>query len=238
MTEQTEEKTEEKTQVDIGAIEERARRFEAQLIDANKRLEKFAGIDVEKYHAVLEDYDNLRKEKATGSREEIDALIEDKRKEIEGAYKTHLDEAKNKSLTLEKELKQLRVVDRAKTKAAVKFNEDALDLIQNPIERDLDFIDGAIVVRDAGGELRRSPNDPSKNMDLDEYLDELASRFPSIVKSDYRGGGKPTGQTKSAGGQSSGITTQQYLNMTPNERRQLDTKTRGELARRALGINR
>ena len=100
MTEQTEEKTEEKTQVDVGAIEERARRFEAQLIDANKRLEKFAGIDVEKYHAVLEDYDNLRKEKATGSREEIDALIEDKRKEIEGAYKTHLDEAKNKSLTV------------------------------------------------------------------------------------------------------------------------------------------
>lgn len=237
----TEEAKEEQTPTqqtpDISAIEERARRFEAQAIDAQKQLERFKGIDPEKYRAVMEDYDNLRKEKATGSPEEIDRLIAEKKQEIEGLYKGHLDEAKNRALQLEQELKQLRVVDRAKTKAADRFTTDALDLIQTPIERDLDFVDGEIVVKGDGGEIKRSPQDPSKNMSLDEYLDSLANKFPSIVRSEFRGGAKPTGQQRSGTAQS-GITAQQYMEMSPNERRQLDAKTRGELARKVLGMTR
>jgi len=236
MTDTTEEKPVE-NKVDVAAIEERARRFEAQYTDAQKQMERFKGIDPERYHAILEDYENLRKEKASGSPEEIDRLISEKKQEIEGAYKSHLDEARTKAEQLERELKQLRVVDRAKSKAAARFTTDALELIQSPIERDLDFVDGDIVVKDVNSEIRRSPKDPSRHMNLDEYLDELATKFPSIVKSDFRGGAKPQGERR-GGGTESGISTEQYINMTPTERRQLDSKTRGELARKVLGMNR
>ena len=102
----------EQPKVDVAALEQRAKNFEAKYVDLQKKLESFSGIDPEAHRAMKEDYDNLRRQQAQGDPDAIDRLVSEKQAELESAYKSHLEEARTKASTLEKELKQLRVTDK------------------------------------------------------------------------------------------------------------------------------
>lgn len=221
--------------VDVAALEAKYQREQARAVDLEKKLERFSDIDPDKYRAVLEDYDNLRREKAEGDPQEMERLINEKKAELEERYSSHLTEKDGRISTLEKELKQLRVTDKLLSQAAAKFNDDALSLLKSQIEQEADLLEGEIVIKDKNGEVRVSPQDPRRPMSAEEYLNELASRYPSTVKSDFRGGSKPSGETRN--GHSHGdITVEQYAAMTREEQLQLDPQTRGKLARQALGM--
>lgn len=210
---------------------ERARRFEAMATDFEKR---YKGFDPEEYKAVKEENLLLKKQGAVGDQKKIDELIEAQKQELEKRYSSKYEELEGVTKTQGKELKELRVVSKAMTKAAEVFNTDALPLIRREIESSCDWQDGDIVVLGEDQKPRASKVDPRKNMTIDEYIGELSEKFASCAKPKGKPGVKQNGTADTARGQSSDVTVEKYLKMSPEERRQLPNKDRVRLSQEAL----
>lgn len=186
---------------------QRAQNFEAQMVDLKKQLEGYSDVDPVKYRAVLEDYENLKRDAAAGDREEVDRLISAKESELEDRYQGAFSEKDGKIQTLESELKELRVMNTAKD--ADVFVAEGFELLRPIIDQHTEWKDGRIVVKDADGNVRHSTSNPGQEMPFTEYLKELAGKYPQIVKPDFKGGTKPPGETRN------GTTTSSSDNLTP-----------------------
>lgn len=133
-------------------------------------------------------------EKAKTVKADRDKMLDDKAKEGDpDAIKKIKDEAQNKIAEIEERLnKQLsetsnalkheRVTKGAIQAAAQYFNDDALDLIETKISKHCDWEDGQIVIKDEKGEIRYSETNRREKMTIDEFMKELASKYPSIAK--------------------------------------------------------
>lgn len=212
---------------------ERARRFEAQAVDREKQLERYRNIDPDEYHALKDSVFQYQKKEATTDPAKIDELVQSKAQELEEAYKQQFTEKDSTIQTLEGELKELRVVDRAMSKATSIFNDDALPLIKEEIRKHCDFVDGEIVIRE-GEKLARSKSNPSENMGVEEFLTSLAEKYPSCARPKGVTGTRRPGEQVSGNFDSSTITLARYQEMTNAERAKLDPKTRQRFAAETL----
>lgn len=160
------------------------------------------------------------------SKEERDAMLEDKAnsgdadaiKQIKNEYTTRLLEAEDKLKTntskLESELKQERVSARAMAKAAQLFKDGSIELLKPKIDAACDWEDGEIVIKDEKGEVRRSAADYKKNMTLDEYMSELAEKYPALAQPTAQTGTMKSGEKRSASSNSaSSISLSQFDRM-------------------------
>lgn len=172
----------------------RAQRFEAQLADAQKRLESFKDIDPEAYKAMKEDYDSMRKSSAGNDPKKIDEIVTSKVGEVERRFSNKITELEKRATSAEAKNKRLEVVVPAMSEAAKLINSDALDLVQSLIERDLDFVDGQIIVKNADGTPKASEVDPRvTRMPLSEYLQNITNKYPSIAKPTVKTGTEKPG---------------------------------------------
>lgn len=145
-------------------------------------------------------------EKLKGAKGERDKMLDDKAKTGDpDAIKKIKDELrieladKEESFKKEKaqllaELKSERVVAKGLQAAAALFNSDALDLIQMKIERQCDWDNGNIIIKDDKGEPRYSEKNRREYMSMNEYLEELATKHPSLAKASGTAGFKDSGE--------------------------------------------
>jgi len=195
-------------QAQVDKLTNQLQTWQAKATDYEKR---FNGIDPEAVKAMREDYELLRKEGAVGDKAKIEKLIADKSAEVENRFKTHLTERDQKISTYEKELKTLRVTNIAMQEAAKKFNADQLPLLQREIDSATDFVDGKIVILE-NGKPAYSKKNPSQLMDLPEYMDQLAAKYPSSAKSSMVAGGQTSGTTYTNG--STRLSTAEFMRLT------------------------
>ncbi len=174
---------------------ERARNFEAKLTDYEKR---FNGIDPERYKALNEEVSILRKEAAGGDPRKIEDLISKERHELEQAlekrYSSKLTETETTLKQREGELRRLKVIKPAMIEAAKYFQPDQLSLLEPVIESSLDLEGDEIIVKGKENKPMPSVKEPrNSKMGLDEFFENLVSKYPSSAKSTMQPGGKQAG---------------------------------------------
>lgn len=172
--------------------------WQAKATDYEKR---YSGIDPDAVKAKLEDYELLRKERATGNPQEIDKLIKARELEAEMRvkkdYAKKLEELEGMTSKQASELKQLRVTSVVMKEAAEIFHPSALELIESVVTRDCDWSEEGIFVKGEDGKPKTSTQDPRRTMDVKEYLSTLAQKYEACAKPTAIPGGKQSG-SKSA----------------------------------------
>ena len=179
----------------------KARNEEARAVDYERR---FKGIDPEAVKAEREELANLRREGVGNDPKKLKEFEERTTKEVSERYSGKLTEYETENKTIKAQLKELQVTNTAMTKAASIFNDDALELIQDRVRADCDFQDGKIIVRGSDGKPRPSVKNPREDMGVDEYLETLASKYPSTAKATAIAGGKGGGAKSETNGKGSG----------------------------------
>lgn len=220
------------TRAEYESVLEKARRLEAENVDYSKR---FKGIDPDRVRANQEELDILRRESTGGDPKKIEGLIAQKENELKQTFGKTIDELKGTVGSLTSELKGLRVTNVAVQKAAEIFRADGIPLLRREIEDNCEWDGQAIVVKGADGKPRMSNKDPRQNMSLDEYLGELAEKYPSIAKPRSKSGAMDAGETASSSSHGE-ITPQKYLQMTAAERARLPLHQQRELATQAVRL--
>jgi len=211
-----------------------------KLTTVEKEMEKFKGFDPEAYKATKEELEILRRDNAAGDPKKIDELVAKARKEAEEEsrkrFSDSLTERENKlkekdgALSeVQKELKNLRVIKTAMTKAAAIFTDTEQDLVQAAIEASCDWGENDIIVKGKDGKPRASKKDPNKDMGIDEFLEEFAAAHPSITKSKATGGTMKNGTTTS-GVPKGEITLEVYRGMSNADRAKLEPSLRYKLS--------
>jgi len=195
----------------------RAKRFEGQIADMESKLKPFDGIDLEKLKAHSEELDILKKEKATGSTEDIDKYVSDKEAEVTSRFESTITELQGKVDGLAGENRELKVVDKAMTAIGGLFNDDCHGFIKQIIRKSVHKDAGDFVIKDDEENVRYSKGNPAKKMDLAEYATEISELYPSMAKAKVPAGGKVPGEKLN--GKVSEGTLQSYLRMTPDERK-------------------
>lgn len=214
-------------------IAEKAQRLEAQLVDVQKQLERYKGIDPDAVKSMREDYELLRKESAAGDPKKIEKLLSDKESELNKRYGEKLTEYETRVKQSESELKNLRVTNVAMQKAASLFTDDSLYFVKREVEQACDWDNGDIVVRGADGKPLPSKNDPRQNMGIEEYLTTLASKHPSIAKSNATGGTLKPGTTKPAT-TNGAMSVEAFKALTPAEMSKLPMELRQAMHKQIL----
>lgn len=176
--------------------------LKAQLSEMQSTLQKreealaYQIREVEKLKTVKSDRDKMLNDKAaTGDIDAINKIKADSQAqiaELEEKYKKEL-------LQTQGALKREMVTKQALLKASNIFNdsEDIKDFITYKIEKTCDIVDGKIIVKDDKGEIRYSNENKREQMGLDEYLKELASKNPALVKASGMSGTLQNGTMKS-----------------------------------------
>lgn len=210
---------------------ERARNFEGKLTDLEHR---FSGIDPEKVKNMQAELEQLKKSKATNDPDYLETYKAEIDERYKGEYGSRIETLENELNTARSDLKQLRVIDAAKSMMADEFLPEAGKYLSAQLQKDLDWQDGSIVVLGEDGKPRLSPKTPSKPMTLEEYIDELKSSNPVLVKSNAKSGDRMhthTKPTRGSGGDS-GRTLSDYAKMSNEERKKAFTpRERQRLAR-------
>lgn len=222
---------------EYNAAIEKTRRLEAELVDSKKTLSRYSTLgDPDDIRGKLEDYTIIKRETAGGDPKKIEEIIAREKGEIERAYSKKLSDLETENKTTVSKLKKLQVINPAVQAAAEVFNSDALPLFTGIFEQSLDVDDsGNVFVKDSDGKARRSEKDPRQNMALGEFLQELASKYPSAAKATGNPGVKPAGDKSAAVG-TSGLDAKAYLAMTPQERAKLPAAVRQQLASQIFNI--
>jgi hypothetical protein len=206
--------------------------WQAKATDYEKRFE---GIDPDKAKADSQALKDLMKQQAqSGDKKDVEKLLERVRQEETDRFSGALSSAEKERDEARAHLKHLQVTKTALSKAAALFHEDALEFIESKVTKSCDFEDGDIVVKDDSGKARDG-KDPRKKMSVDEFLEELAEKYPSLAKPIGSGGAKPAG-VKTTGQAAAGeISLDKYLKMTNAERAaRLTNKERMRLSHLAL----
>lgn len=160
---------------------------------------KFKGIDPDKWKTEQEELQTLRRSAAGNDPAKIQEVIDREKGELEKRYSGKYTEQEKRIEELQAEVKTLRVSNVGAQEAiAAGVNESELPLIQREIDAACDFQDGTIVVKDEKGNIRMSPSDPRKRMELKEFVKELEGRFPGCWKPKGQRGGKEQGNEGSA----------------------------------------
>jgi hypothetical protein len=218
---------------------ERARKFEGMSREYEVRLDKYKDVDPEKYHAILEDYDNLRKKQAQGDPQEIDRLIKEKEQEIDARYQkrfgSKVQELEEKTKTYEQQLKELQVTSVVMSQAGQFIQPSSIALLKPFVEKYCQYQDGEVVVLDDKGEVRYSTTNPRERMTVEEFLSEFAENYGIGVDKTRKGTMTSVGNQHGGNGRYSGISVDKFINMTPEERQKLPADVRAQLSDAYLG---
>jgi SepF-like predicted cell division protein (DUF552 family) len=228
------------TAADYEKALERARRFEAQLVDREKQLEKYKDIDPERYKGVLEDYEKLRTKAVGGDPEEINRLVSEKvtetKAQLERNYGKTLTELKAEREELTKRVRNYEVQTPVLSEAPKYIRPASINLLKPLIDAYCHAEDGEIVIKDEKGEIRRSPQDPRLNLTVEEWLSEIAERYDIGVDTRKAGTMQSVGDRNGGNGGRGSLTVYKYLAMSEAERKALPAAENERLSSEALGL--
>lgn len=188
--------TETVAKADFDKVQERAYRFEGMVKTLEKQMEAFKGIDIDALRAKAEEAEQLRTEAAAKDGTKVEELINRVKTEESARYSKKIDELEKEKQSMSTLVQKLQVVQPAMLEAAKRFTANELDLVQSLIERDLTLNEGDIRVRDKDGKVRASAKDPRNLMDITEYFEELAIKYPNIAIAADKAGTMTGGQQR------------------------------------------
>lgn len=224
--------TETVSKAEFEKVLSRAQQFEARVADFEK---KFAGIDPEAAKAHKEEVEILRRESVKADPKKLEEYEGKVRAELDkryGATLTEKEQALNKALG---ELKELRVVDKAVAEASKHFRPEALDIVRMLAQKDLDHVDGKIIVRGQDGKPLPSKANPRNDMDVGEWISNLVQTHSYAALPTAKAGGKEAGERGSASGAT--ISGEEYLKMSQEDRAKLPIDVRRKLFTQVTGVS-
>lgn len=202
----------------------RARRFEAQLADVEKKWNTVKDIDPEAYKGMKEDYDNLRKEAAKGDKGKIEQLVNEARAEAQ----KELDKHKGRIAELEKHRKEYMVVDKVIGIAAGKLIPEALDDAKDYARRFCDAdAEGNIFVKGEDGKPRYVDGSVTEKMGAEHFVNWLVTSKPHWAKVEGSQGARAAGSTAtgSGNGAAKSISIEQLKRMSASDIDKTDLET-------------
>lgn len=171
----------------LTATAEEAATLKAQIAELNKKFEGVDPADYKKLKSKVKEAQKLEAQKDPAKLEEYQAQL---KAEYDELYGSQLDELRSQSTKQAAELKELRLSNLALDKASQIFKKDMLPLIKREILAACDYRDGKVVILGEGkDELRKSPSNPRSEMSIDEFIEELADRYPSAIENRNKPGG-------------------------------------------------
>jgi hypothetical protein len=196
---------------------EKRQRFEAQLVDLQKKLAPFEKVDLAALKAKAEELD-LVKQQSAKTPEDVKALIEAERARVRQEAQDEINQYKTNLDKLTGENKELKVVDRVMAEIGGDFTKDSQVFVKQYVRSAIDINPqtGEYIVKDEKGEPRYSKTDRTKLMSVKEYAAEIASKHPSIAVPTKTSGGMSAGEKTN--GTASDLSTDQWLGMTPAQR--------------------
>lgn len=182
----------------------RAQRFEAKLTDLEKKWDAVKDIDPVAFAAMKEDYDNLRKDAATGDKTKIEQLVGEAR----AAAQKEVDKREKKIAELEAGRREYLVVDKVSSLAAGKLIPEALDDAKDYARRygEVDS-DGNIYFKGADGKARYVEGSVTEKMKPEHFVDWLATSKPHWAKVEGGQGARPAGTAATGGTNGGGAKT-------------------------------
>lgn len=220
------------SKADFDKVKNQMLAWQAKATDLEKR---FDGIDPEKVKADAAALKQLLKERAQeGDKNDVETLLERVRSEEKDRFASALTKIEGERDELRARLKHATVVKTSLAKAAQIFHDDALEFVEAKIEKYCDTDEGEIVVKDDAGKIRDS-KDPRRKMSVEEFLEELAEKHPSMAKAKGSSGGRAPGSKETGKAPEGSVTLDKYLRMSNAERvAQLTPKERVRLSQLAL----
>lgn len=222
------------TEADFLKLDERAKRFEGQVVDLEKKIKAFGDITPDHIHAMRDELDGLKKANTGVPKEQQDALEALLKKKYDDQIKTLTEraEAAEKDRDSERgQMKTLRIKTAVLPKLSEIFNSDSTALIEREVLGACDIDGDAIIVKDKDGKIR-SAKDGKGNMSPDQFLSELAEKFPSCARPTNKNGTLNGNERKYNGGGEVSLT--QYQRMTPQEKMALPDDQFQKLNKAAL----
>ena len=212
----------------LEAERERARKFEGQVVDLQKKFEPYSKVDLEALKAAKEEAELLKKEQAANDPKKLEELHQKAINDVRAQWQKDKEALEAKVGSLSAKTKELEVVDKAHSQIGKFFNDDCQDDVKAKIRQNIDVRDdGQFVIKDEKGEPRYSKADRTKLMSVAEYADELKEQKPSWAKPTHAAGGMQAGTRITSVGD---LTLDKYDRMTPQERQALPIEVRHKMA--------
>lgn len=161
--------------------------FKQQLEEIKTR---YKGFDPDQYRKDQEELAALKRQSTGGDEKKINELIENEKKQIESRFSTKIQELESELNNTKSEFKREKVTKTIVSTLTGKVKSDSVRLLEPVIERDCDWQDGNLVIKDSNGKPRYSKTNPSQLMTPDEYVTELQSTFPSCFEATSKSGAK------------------------------------------------
>lgn len=201
------------TNPELEKLRERAQRFEAQAVDAQKKLERYSGIDPDEVAALRAANEDFQRKAALADPDKLKQWEQTTEQRIAKEYGTKLTELEQANQTLAAQLKTHQITTPVMQECVKHFNEDSASLIAERAAASCDVLEGELVVLGADGKPRINPDDPRKGyMSLEQYMRELAEQYPSCARAQTKPGTK-NGTMDAPAATSSGLTFQQLAAM-------------------------
>jgi len=172
--------------------------------ELSEQLGIYKGVDLTKIEEDRQKLRDLQTQSAGGNPEQINQMVEERvnqeKERFKSDYGSKITDLEERLGARNQELKELKVVDRAFGKVSTMINEDVAEDIKNIIRRDVDMVEGNLVVKDSEGNIRLSRANPKSNMSLDEYISELKTARPSYFRPEGKSGAGQPNQNRTTGG--------------------------------------
>ncbi len=208
----------------------RAEKFEGKVTDLEKQLGRFKNIDPDKYAALTEEVENLKRmvdEKEAGAAGNADVKrLERELQKIRETTATEKDTLQAELNKLRATNKTLQVTDKVMGKIGSKFTDDGQKWIKLEVERACDLEDGEIVVKDEHGRIRYGKK--GLPMTVEEYADLLVEENPSLARPTGASGARDQGQKGATPRQGQKPKTWAELKAMPNPKEVLNSLTLAE----------
>jgi hypothetical protein len=219
-----------KVQQNYQAADERAKRFEGQLADVQKQMERFKDIDPEKYKATVEELEIVKRENASkGKPEDLEAWQKEKEAELRGKLQKDIDARDQELGSLRTKYHQLRVVDKFMSTAGSEFKSDLADIARDIVSRQANLNDAnEWEFKDENGNLLYEPGQASKPMTPQGFVTLLKEKRPSLFNSSVKPGVRAPGEKSDS--KPISVDLQSYQRATPEQRANIPLAERAKLA--------
>lgn len=222
------------TEADMLKLDERAKRFEGQVADLEKKVKAFGDITPDHIHAMREELDSLKKAN-TGvpkdKQDELEALLKKKYDDQIKALSDRAEAAEKERDAERGQMKTLKIKTAVLPKLSEIFNSDSAALIEREVLSACDIDGDTIIIKDKDGKIR-SAKDGKGNMSPDQFLGELAEKFPSCAKPTNKNGTMNGNERKYNGG--GDVSLGQYQKMSKAEKMALPEEQFQKLNKAAL----
>lgn len=214
---------------ELAKSRERAQKFEGELTDVQKTVEKFGKYDLEKLTADSSALKELMQKNAAGDDDAVAKLLSD----AEATHKSEMarvtEEYEGKLGGLNKQIHESNVVDKVMGEIGKNFNDDTHSFIKDMVRTSVSVNDaGEFIITDKEGKERY--NHKHTPMTLGEYASEISEQHPSFARATMQPG------TKQPGHKMEGVSmdVHKYMKLSPQQKLQLPVKDQHALATEAV----